>query len=97
MAAVLIQNISVIIYLTTAPKHDHNRLWWAGVNDAERYNRDLDLFWQEFAADKQLQNQTIQKQREAAWKKLGKYWQNYLKKTLQDHLDLQLLQGYTLV
>jgi len=44
------------------------------VTDAERYSRDLDLILQELEADKTLQEQDIQKQREATWKKLGWYW-----------------------
>jgi hypothetical protein len=40
------------------------------TSDPGRYSRDLDLFLQELEADKQLQEQTIQKQRDAAWKSL---------------------------
>jgi hypothetical protein len=45
------------------------------MNNAERYKRDSELFLQELAADTELQEQTIQQEREAAWKFLEKIYQ----------------------
>jgi hypothetical protein len=62
------------------------------MNPAERYKRETELFLQELAADEELQKQTIQKQREAAWKKLAKYlkaspnwkgWENWTPATME--------------
>jgi hypothetical protein len=43
-------------------------------NAGSDYNRELDLILQELAADKELQEQTIQNKREAVWKMLDKIY-----------------------
>jgi hypothetical protein len=41
-------------------------------NAESDYNRELDLILQELAADEELQEQTIQEQRDAVWKRMEK-------------------------